>query len=254
MNYPESFNELESWRDELRRTLSGGDLIRAIEGRIESESDPVRLRILNFFLADEHIAQGNEAAAAAIRAKDPIEEIHCWHAEWRQANGSADIIPILKSRISRESDPMKINALRYFLANEYRDNGDYAASSAVYLDEFNDDPSEPMPLITLAGQKLFWENQPEEAMRIIDQAVDAALRSGTFRRLALGFKARIGLRIHAYRAVEDALKQIMELTFTRGNLDIRIERDFLDQWPPGSIDPAVARRYGEYCRTSGKQS
>jgi hypothetical protein len=77
MSYPESFNELEGWRDELRRTLSGGDLIRAIEGRIESESDPVRLRILNFFLADEHIAQGNEAAAAAIRAKDPIEEIHC---------------------------------------------------------------------------------------------------------------------------------------------------------------------------------
>jgi hypothetical protein len=90
------------------------------------------------------------------------------------------------------------------------------------------------------------------AIRIIDQAVDAALRSGTYRRLALGFKARIGLRIHAYRAVEGALKQIMELTFTRGNLDIGIERDFLDQWPPGSIDPVVARRYGEYCRTSGK--
>jgi hypothetical protein len=155
MSYPESFDELESWRDELRRTVSGGDLIRAIEGRIESESDPVRLRILKIFLADEHIAQGNEAAAATIRAKDPIEEIHCWHAEWRQANGSADIIPILKSMISRESHPMKINALRYFLANEYRDNGDYAASSAVYLDEFNDDPSEPMPLITLAGQKKY---------------------------------------------------------------------------------------------------
>src|SRR5258708_38281001 len=167
MNYPESFDELERWRDELRLTIPRDDLIRAIERRIEGECDPVRLRILNFFLADEHIAQGNQAAAAAIRVKDRVEEIHCWHREWRQANGSTNIIPILKSRIRRESHPMKVRALRQFLAEEYRDKGDYEASSAVYLDEFNDHPSKPMPLIILAGQKLNEEDRPEEAMRII---------------------------------------------------------------------------------------
>lgn len=42
----------------------------------------------------------------------------------------------------------------------------------------------------------------------------------------------------------------MELKFTRGNADVGIERDFLDQLPPSSIDPEVARQYDEYCRAT----
>jgi len=252
MNYPDAFDQLEKWRDELRRSLSSGDLIDAIEDRIGRESDPVRLRILNFFLADEHLAQGNQSAVLAIRSKDPIAEVHHWHHEWRRANEGADILPVLKDRIGRESHPFKISALRHFMAEEYRDRGDYASSAAIYLDVFNDNPTEPMPLIILAGQKLNEEDQPDEAMRIIERAVDVALRSGTYRRHALGVKARIALRLGAYRVVEDVLRQITELKFTRGNADIGIERDFLDRLPPGSIDREVARRYDELCQKNGR--
>jgi hypothetical protein len=44
----------------------------------------------------------------------------------------------------------------------------------------------------------------------------------------------------------------MSLTFTRGNLDVEVERDFLDRAPPGCLDAEVARAYDAYCRAHGK--
>ena len=113
----------------------------------------------------------------------------------------------------------------------------------VFLGPWDMSIAEPMPLIILAGQRLNEEDRTEEAMRIINQAIDVARRSGTFWRLAFGVKARIALRLHDYQVVQDVLRQIMELKFTRGNVDIGAERDFLDQLPPGSVDPLIAQEY-----------
>ena len=252
MNFQETFNEIDEWQDELRRTRAGAAIICAIEKRIERESDPVRLRILNFFLADEHIAQGNQAVAEAIRHRDPVEEIYRWRDEWRRVHVESDIISTIKDKIHRESHPIKLRILRNFLAEEHRDRGEYGDSEALYLESFNMDPSEPMPLIVLAGQKLSDEDDPEAAMRIIDRAIEVAFRSGTYRRHALGVKARVALRLEDYHVVETVLRQIMKLKFARGNVDVGRERDFLDRLPSGSINPEVARQYDEYCRAKGK--
>jgi len=252
MNFQQSFDEIDEWQHELRRTHAGSAIIRAIENRIEHESDPVRLRILNFLLADEHIAQGNEAAAEAIRRQDPCWEIDSWYDAWPQSNPESDIVPVIEERIRRETHPMKLSTLRFCLAQEHRLRGNYELSEAVYLKMFEEDPDDPMPLIILAEHKLLGEDHPDEAVRIIDRAIEAALRSGTYRRHALGVKARIALRLVNYRVLESVLRQIMELNFTRGNVDVGCERDFLDRLPPGSIDPVVAREYDEYCRAKGK--
>ena len=251
MGYPESFNEIDRWCEELRRTHVGADLVRALEERIETESDPERLQILNWFLASEYEAQGNKAAVQAIHRRDPTAEIHRWHQDWLQSQPDTDIIPVLEDRIRRETHPSRLHALRYFLADAHRDRGNYAASEAVFLADFEADPAKPMPLIFLAGQKLYYEEQPEAAMPVIDRAVEVALRSGTFRRHALGVKARIALELDRHDVVEDVLSRIMALAFTRGNADINAERDFLDRLPPGSIDADVARAYDEYCRERG---
>jgi hypothetical protein len=79
-----------------------------------------------------------------------------------------------------------------------------------------------------------------------------AMRAGVFRRHALATKARIALALNAHAVVEDVLRRIMALTFTRGNIDIGVERDILDRLPPDSIDPQVARAYDDYCRARGK--
>src|SRR5215813_928413 len=171
MTLPESFAELETWYDDLRRKHSGPNLIRALESRIEHESDEDRLRILNIFLAREHIAQGNQAAADSIRRSDPLTQVYHWHEEWREANPESDIIPILKSRLRHESHPTKRLALHDLLADAYRDKGDFASATAVCLDHHSERPTAPMPLISLAQQKFFEEEQPLEAMRIIERAV-----------------------------------------------------------------------------------
>src|SRR4030081_1530033 len=195
--------------------------------------------------------KGKGAPGGAIPRRDPAAEIHRWHQEWQQSQPDTDIIPVLEDRIRRETHPSRLHGLRYFLADAHRDRGNYAASEAVFLADFEADPDRPMPLIFLAGQKLYYEEQPEAAMPVIDRAVEVALRSGTFRRHALGVKARIALELDRHDVVEDVLRQIMALAFTRGNADINAERDFLDRLPPGSIDADVARAYDDCCRERG---
>jgi hypothetical protein len=251
MGYPESFNEIDGWCQELRRTHVGEDMVHALEKRIEAETDDERLRILNGFLYDEYEAQGNEAAARAVRCRDPAMEIHDWHYEWMKNPPEIDIIPVLEDRIGGETHPARLHALRFYLASAHRDRGNYAASEATFLADFEADPENPQPLIFLASQKLSWEEQPEAAMGVIERAVEVALRVGMWRPHALGQKARVALALDRPAIVEDVLRQPLGLTFTRGNADCGSERDFLDRLPPGSIDPDVARAYDDYCRERG---
>ena len=95
MGYPESFNELEQWRDELRKSLSGAGIIAAIEERRAQETDSDRVFILDHFIAEEHTAVGSRAAAEAVRARSPDLEIHRWHDDWRDRDPDADIVPAL---------------------------------------------------------------------------------------------------------------------------------------------------------------
>ncbi|HLH86974.1 MAG TPA: DUF3658 domain-containing protein [Xanthobacteraceae bacterium] len=257
MGYPESFNELEQWRDELRRSLSREGIMRAIEARIAEESDPDRLEILDHLLVQEHMACGNRAEADAIRARRPDLEILRWRDDWRETHieghVEGDIVPVLEQKIRDETGPRRLQTLRWLLAQEQRDRGNYLAAEAVQRADADANPDSARPLIALASQKLYDENLPDEAMHIIERAIAAAMRSGLFRREALGVKARIALELADYRAVEDSLRQIMALTMTRGHVDIGAERDFFDRLPPGSIDPEVARAYDEYCRARGRR-
>src|SRR3982074_3665059 len=171
MGYPESFNEIDRWCQELRRTHVGEDIVRALEERIEAESDPDRVHILNWFLAGEYEAQGNEAAAEAGRRRDPVEEVYLWHQEWQQSQPDMDIIPAIEDRIRRESHPSRLHVLQYLLVDAHRGRGNYAASEAAFPSDFDADPEKPQPLIFLASQKLYDEEQPEAAMPVIDRAV-----------------------------------------------------------------------------------
>jgi hypothetical protein len=58
---------------------------------------------------------------------------------------------------------------------------------------FDQSPDEPMPLMCLAEQKLYYEEDPAAAMPVIDRAIEAADRSGNFRGAVLGVKARLAL-------------------------------------------------------------
>src|SRR5262245_6733335 len=245
-------NEITDWHEELRRTRSGGEIIQAIEERMETETDPATFWCLNGLLGEEHKTQGNDITAQEIWQRDPRYAIGQWHIDLVRANRDCKITPMIEKRMEEESDPLLIEELRSLLAIEHQREGNYAAAEAIYLQEFEEDRDDPMPLISLAGQKLYAEQQPEQAMLFIDRAIPVAFRTGVFRRHALATKARIALDLKRYDIVEGILKEILQLTFTRKNLDVGRERDILDRLPPGSIDADVARQYDEYCRAKGK--
>jgi hypothetical protein len=253
MGYPEIYNEIDQWRDELRRSHSGSAVVRAIEERLARETDPTAQEILNHFLGQEHVALGNIDAANAVRRRHPADEVYRWRDEWLESGPEIDLVAALEQKIANERHPKRLHALRSLLAQEQRVRRNYLASEAVYLADFDAAPDEPHPLIFLAQQKLYDEERPEDAMSIIDRAVDVAMRSGVWRREALGVKARIALELAVYPVVEDVLRQIMQLVFTRGNPDVGAERDFFDRLPPGSVDPDVAHAYDEYCRARGRR-
>ena len=252
MGRQDLINEIIDWHDELRRTRSGAEIIHAIEEKIARESDAVNLRYLNILLAQQHEAQGNHAEAEEIYRRDPHYEIDRWHHELVWRNKGRKITGMIEKRIEEESDPLLLRHLRLLLAMEHTSEGDYAAAEAIRLQEFEQDPDDPMPLISLAEQKLYDEEQPELGMSIIDRAIKVAYRSGLFRRHALAVKARIALQLGQYDVVEGVLRDIMELKFTPRNFDVGRERDILDRLPPESIDSEVARQYDEYCRVKQK--
>jgi tetratricopeptide (TPR) repeat protein len=250
MDYQEVLDELFRWRDGLHRTRHGIDVIRAIEERIEVEAGTLILQPLYFMLAQEHEAQGNYAAAEAIHLQDPTNEVYRWYEDVERTSAGRELIHALEERIDSEPDVAKRRELKLILAQEYKQEEDYAACEAIYLQLFEAKPEDPVPLIKLAEQKLYFERQPEAAMRIIDQAVEVAYGSGNFRRNALGVKARIALAMEDFKIVEGVLIRIMQLGFEFGNTDVGFMRDFLDRLPPGSIDPELARQFDEHCRAA----
>jgi protein-disulfide isomerase-like protein with CxxC motif len=252
MGYPESYNELEQWWDRQRLISDGDALIRVIEDTIVAESEPDRVGILNRFLAQEHLARGNQAAADAVFRRDPAAAISLWCRSLREGAPDVDIVPILQQRIRDETYPAKLHALRHELATAHRLRRDHTAAEAVMLADAAANPDEPLPLISLADHKLYAEGNPTAAMAFIGRAVEVAMRTGIFRRHALATKARIALALADHAVVEDAMRRIMQLTFTRGHPDIGVERDILDRLPPGAIDEEVAQAYDAYCRRDGE--
>ena len=131
--------------------------------------------------------------------------------------------------------------------------GDYVAAEAIERLLADKHPDDLLPLNSLAFNKCSLQDQPEEAMPIINRALEVARRTGTLQRYTLDNKARIALDLKRYDIVEDVLKEIMELKIDPELPDIGRERDFFDRLPPDSIDPEVARQYNEYCLAVGLQ-
>jgi hypothetical protein len=185
---------------------------------------------------------------------DRDRELHQWYSERRRAifRGEAgcgaeeELLAALKEKIRNETNEKVARSLKFTLAGEYELQERYAEAEATLLKLMDETPDALLPLISLASQKLYAEQNPQAAMPIIDKAIEIAYRTGIFRRLALGNKARIALALESYVVVEDVLRQLMDLRFGREHVDCGIERDFFDRLPAGVIDEEISRRYDEF--------
>jgi tetratricopeptide (TPR) repeat protein len=177
-----------------------------------------------------------------------MEPVGRWVEDARRTGGDVNVARAIEARLESEPDQEVRSSLNFELAMAYKMTGRYREAERIYLMLFNQSPDEPMPLISLAGQKLYFEDDPAAAMGVIDRAIEAAYRSANFRRLALGVKARIALAQEKFDVVEDVLRRLLQLTHDKRGVDIAPERDFFDRLPPGAINETVARRFDHYSR------
>jgi tetratricopeptide (TPR) repeat protein len=246
---------INRWVDELRLSdATDEERIRAIEDRLKVEADETAVEVLKISLAHEHTKQGNEAAADALY-REVLPEVDYWYRKLIRTNRTAfdKNIKAIEDRIRAKPDAPEVDQLYTYLSHQYSFHGDFATAEAIDLQLADRHPDDPLPLNSVATNKLYFLNQPQEAMEVIDRALEVARRTGTLRRYTLGNKARIALGLKRYDIVEDVLKEIMELKIDPELPDIGRERDFFDRLPPDSIDPEVARQYNEYCLAVGLQ-
>jgi tetratricopeptide (TPR) repeat protein len=248
------YGENSQWLDELRRSAAGDEIVRAIEGRIEVETDPRTVKMLKYALAQEHTKQGNQAAADALY-REVLREVDYWYRKLYQTNRTAHhkTIKAIEDRIHAKPDAPEVDDLYRVLASEYSALGNFAAAEMIERRLADKHPDDPLPLNTLASNKCSLQDQPEEAMELVNRALEVAHRTGEFRRYTLGNKARIALALKRYDIVESVLKDIMQLRIDPEVPDIGRERDFFDRLPPYSIDAGIARQYNEYCLAVGLQ-
>lgn len=107
-------------------------------------------------------------------------------------------------------------------------------------------PDNVRPLISKAFLYLYYLENPEEALKWIDLAVERANRTSFFRREALGNKARILLKLGRGEQLTQVLEEIMSMQMIKGIPDVGRERDFVDRAPPGMIPNEVLARYNEF--------
>ena len=182
--------------------------------------------------------------------RQKMNPVDHWIDEARHAGGFPNVARAVEARLQTETDEEIRRSLNFELAGAYNMTERYDEAERIYLMLFNQSPDEPVPLMCLAGQKLYFEEDPAAAMPVIDRAIEAAYRSCNFRRATLGVKARIALAQEKFDVVEDVLRQLLQLTHDSRGADISVERDFFDRLPPGAINETVARRFDHYSRQS----
>jgi tetratricopeptide (TPR) repeat protein len=174
--------------------------------------------------------------------------LHKWYHQLQQRCADPEIVDEIMNRMRVESDPEALRSLAFILASEYRRQERYREAESILLDLSERNPAEPYPLIELAGQKLYDEQRPEEALEVVEKAVERARALGGFRRNALGVKARIAEKLRRYDLIASVLKEIMTIKSSENRVDVGVERDFVDRLPAGVIEGDLLRQYDEFRR------
>ena len=114
------------------------------------------------------------------------------------------------------------------------------------------EPDRMRPLLSKASFYHWDREDPKEALKWIDLALECAYRTKFFRREALGDKARMLLELSSRDGIDcgeelgQVLEEIMALDMYRDIPDIGKERDFVDRAPPGMIPKDTVARYNRF--------
>jgi len=168
-----------------------------------------------------------------------------WVDQLRSELRLEDAIDIVSARM-RTANSEDHHILAGQLASLWSEAGRYSEALQVLDEMIERYPDDVRPSISKATRYLYSIEDPEEALKCIDLALERAYRTLRFRREALGVKARILLQLGQGGQLSDVLEEIMSLQMMKGIPDVGRERDFVDRAPPGLIREDVVSRYNEF--------
>jgi hypothetical protein len=87
--------------------------------------------------------------------KRKMQPVDRWAEDARQAGSDLHVAHAIEARLESEPDQEVRSRLNFELAMAYKMTGRYDEAERIYLMLFDQSPDEPMPLISLAGQKLY---------------------------------------------------------------------------------------------------
>jgi tetratricopeptide (TPR) repeat protein len=186
-----------------------------------------------------------ECEVAAIKSHDSIYELYDWVEHLRMTLPIDAAIRTVSDSLEKvDGEDHYVLALQ--LAQLLREAERYTEAVQVLDRMMQRYPDDVRSAMSRATDYLYFLEEPEEALKWINLALQRAYRTGFFRREALGNKARILLQLGRGDELSDVLEEIMSLQIVKGIPDIGRERDFVDRALPGLIRKGVLDRYNEF--------
>ena len=181
----------------------------------------------------------------AIKSRSSIYELHDWVEHLRRTLPIDAAIRTVADGLDKAGGGDR-NHLASVLADLLREAERYTEAMQVLDGIMQRYPDDVRCAMSKAFLHFYLLEEPEEALKCINMALQRASRTGFFRREALGNKARILLKLGRGNVLSDVLEEIMSLKIVKGIPDIGRERDFVDRAPPGLIRKGVLDRYNEF--------
>lgn len=180
-----------------------------------------------------------------IKRINPFAELEDWLRQLRNEAPLYRVIGVVTRRLE-QTDGDDHRSLAYELTFLLREAERYREALQLLDQMLQRYPDDVLPAISKANIFVNSLDEPEEALKCIDIALERAYRTRFFRREALGDKARILLKLGRGDELSDVLEEIMSLQIVKGIPDVGRERDFVDRAPPGLIRKNVLDRYNEF--------
>jgi tetratricopeptide (TPR) repeat protein len=120
-----------------------------------------------------------------VKQQDVVA-LYRWFDELCSSHEPADVEQILRGRIGSESDGATVSQLTFLLAEALSQQDKYEDAEDVYRLLSAKYPTDPYPLLRIAEQRLYYQDDLPSALSACDEAIELATKRGPWRRQALG--------------------------------------------------------------------
>ncbi len=169
-----------------------------------------------------------------------------WYSEKKKNYPNCELSEEITSRLNTSTDFQERQVLYGLLASEHQHHRRDDEAEQVILEEIQEFPNSPRARIRLSVHYFLFLEDGEKSIVAIEDAIVVARRSGTFYREALGNRARIGIKFKRHDILCDSIEKILENGWEHGQLDVGLERDFIDNAQPGSIPQELTNQYDQF--------